>query len=135
MEAKDFTLRIDGKHRVLLIEFGKRVTRNLYMDAYDTAKRFVAASGPHSLIVDFSRVEIFDLSTAFLREIATMSPAIPAGMGRVVVAPQPHVYGLSRIVETLRSETLAAIKVVRTMDEAFAAFGAQESNFLAVDGT
>jgi hypothetical protein len=128
----DHTLHLDAKHRVLLITFGKRVTKETYLSAYDAAKHAVAARGPCSLIADFSAVENFDLSTDFLREIGTMAPAVPAGMGRVVVAPQPVVYGSSRIVETLRSETIAAVKVVRTIDEAYAAFGTQESDFVAI---
>jgi hypothetical protein len=135
MREQDYTLHFDAKHRVLRIRFGKRVTKDSYMSAYDAAKRVVAARGPCSLIADFSAVENFDLAPSFLGEIGTMAPAVPAGMGRVVVAPQPVVYGSSRIVETLRSETIAAIKVVRTIDEAYAAFGTQVSDFVAVDPT
>ena len=133
MKDQDYRLHFDAKHRILHIAFGKRVTKDSYMAAYDAAKHVVAARGPCSLIADFSAVEKFDLSTDFLREIGTMEPAVPAGMGRIVVAPQPVVYGSSRIVETLRSETIAAIKVVRTLDEAFAAFSTHASEFVAVD--
>jgi hypothetical protein len=132
MTDGDYGLRFDAKHRVLLITFGKRVTDDIYMNAYDDVKRFVVARGPYSLIVDFSLVEDFGLSNKFVREIADMTPASPAGMARIVVAPQPAAYGVSRIVETLRSETVAAIKVVRTLAEAYAGFGASASDFVPV---
>jgi hypothetical protein len=132
MTDGDYDLRFDAKHRVLLITFGKRVTDTIYMTGYDAVKHFVAARGPYSLIVDFSLVEDFGLSNKLVREIADMTPASPAGMGRVVVAPQPAAYGVSRIVETLRSETVAAIKVVRTIAEAYAGFGASAADFAPV---
>jgi hypothetical protein len=132
MTDGDYGLRFDAKHRVLLITFGKRVTDTIYMSGYDAVKRFVAARGPYSLIVDFSPVEDFGLSSKFVREIGAMTPASPAGMARIVVAPQPAVYGVSRIVETLRAETVAAIKVVRTLAEAYASFVASDSDFVPV---
>jgi hypothetical protein len=81
MKEQDHALHFDAKHRVLLITFGKRVTKDTYMDAYDAAKRIVAARGPCSLIADFSAVEKFDLSTKFLREIGRHGTGGPAGYG------------------------------------------------------
>jgi hypothetical protein len=63
------------------------------------------------------------------RSIADMEPAVPAGMARYVVAPQPALFGLARMVQTLRSLTCAPLEVVRSLGEAHGAFGVAGHDF------
>lgn len=133
MQPEDFCPRFDAKHRVLLLTIGPRLTKDIYMSAYGVVKRFVAAQGSSSVIMDFSTVTKFDISSEFLREIAMMAPAAGPGRLRVAVAPQPVVYGSGRVVETLAADTVAPVRVVRTLDEAYAMFGAAAADFAAID--
>jgi hypothetical protein len=133
MTDGDFSLRFDAKDSVLLITMGTRLTKTIYMAAYDMVKRFVAARERCSVILDMCAVTDFDLSTDFLREIGDMKPAVPVGMSRVAVAVQPAIYGSARLVQALRSGTPAPIAVVHVIDEAYKFFGAAAADFVAVD--
>ena len=127
------SFEFDDKHRVLLVVVGKRLNRDIYLSLYAAIDRIVATRGPLSSILDLSSVLDFDVFGDFAREMAAMRPAIPPGMVCVVVAPQPVIYGTARIVETLRSTTAVPIKVVRSLDEAFASFGSIRFGFNPID--
>jgi hypothetical protein len=115
--------------QVLLMVAGVTFDREIYMHGYDKIDAFVAAHGPVSLILDLSAVEQFDISADFARVISVMKPAIPYGMARYAVAPQPLVYGVCRMVQTLRSMTQAPIRIVRQIGDAYADLNVQASDF------
>lgn len=70
-------------------------------------------------IIDFSEVTIFNISTGFLQSLAFRQPVFSPGAWQIVVAPQPNIYGLSRMTQTLREPTLPNIAVVKTLQEAY----------------
>ena len=126
-------LRYDAGQNVLLVTFKGRVTETAYLDAYDNVEEFIAAHGPCACIVDFSGIDAFELTTDFARKVGVMRPAIPAGFRRVVVAPQPSVYGTARIVAALREGTGAEVVVTASFAEATALFGTSQFIFQAVN--
>ena len=73
----DYTLHVDPHHRVLLVTFGKIVTKASVLAAYTAIEQFMAAHGPHSGITDFSEVEKFDIKADFIWFLVTKPPAIP----------------------------------------------------------
>jgi|SRR6185312_6741520 hypothetical protein len=121
--------------RILMMVAGAAFDREIYIDGYDNIDRFVAARGPVSLILDLSSVEHFDISVDFARVISVMKPAIPYDMARYVVAPQPLVYGVCRMVQTLRSTTRGQIEVTRKIDEAYADLKVQASDFERIEAS
>jgi hypothetical protein len=121
--------------RVLKLVMGASLDRTLYLNGYDRVARFVETHGSVSLILDLTAVENFDISAEFARAISAMQPAIPAGQLRVVTAPQPVIYGVCRIVQTLRSTTRAPIKLVDQIEDAYTALGVKESDFERVDSS
>jgi len=122
----DFTLQF-SKHQVLLITTGEVVTEEIISAVYSAVERFVASEGPCSGISDFSAAEDVRVSAEFVRRLAARSPAIPAGRRRVVVAPRPDFYGLTRMFQILRDGMSGELHVVRTMVEAY--------DFLAISST
>jgi len=114
------TLRFDRKHRVLLITFAKVATEASALATYDAVKRFVAVEGPCSVIADLSTIEKLEVRGDFVRSIAWMPPAIPTGNLRVIVAPRPDAYGLSRMFELYREAKPSDVRVVRTLEDAHA---------------
>jgi hypothetical protein len=134
MSNEDYRMSFDAERAVVRIVIGKSLTEAIYLAAYATLKRVIASRGPSSVILDTSAVEDFTLSAKFLRNIVDMTPAIPAGKLRVVVAPQAVTYGAARLVQTLRSTTPAPVVVVHTLDEAYAVVGAVAADFVAIDG-
>lgn len=132
MTDQDLRARFDATHRALHIIFGARLTQQLYMDGYELMKSFIATHGPCSVLVDLTFVTQFELSNEFVREIGSRL-AVPGATMRIAVAPQPAIYGSGRMVETLRSEGNAPIKVVRSLDEAYALVGAAAADFVDIE--
>jgi hypothetical protein len=127
-----YALHFDRENEVLLVAIDGELTRDSYLAAYDGIVAFMRSHGPCSAIVDFTRVDRFDLSADFAREIATMRPAIPPGKQRVVIAPQAVVYGTARMVAALRAGRGAEMTVVRSLTEALAALGLSKPSFVSV---
>jgi hypothetical protein len=82
-------------------------------------------------IIDFSAVTAFNISTSFLQALALRQPVFSVGAWQIIVAPQPNVYGLSRMTQMLREPQLPNIAVVKTMQEAYRILKMEEKE----DGT
>ena len=78
-----------------------------------------------SHIIDFSAATSTTLSPAFLRSFAQEKSLFSRDAKQVVVAPQPHIFGLARMVQMLREARSPNIEVVRSMNEAHALLGIQ----------
>lgn len=127
-----YRLAFDANNRLLLVSVTGDLTREDYLAGYEAIDRFMAAAGPCSAIIDFSAVERFDLSPEFAREIGKMRPAIPVGMKRLVVAPQPAIYGTARLVATLREGTGGELMLTQSVAEACARLGIESPDFVPV---
>jgi len=127
-----YRLAFDAKNRILLVSVTGELTREDYLAGYEAIDRFIAAAGPCSAIIDFSAVERFALSPDFARDIGKMRPAVPVGMKRVVVAPQPAVYGTARLVATLREGTGGELTLTQSLPEALARLGIDLPDFAPV---
>ena len=127
------TLRFNRQHQVLLITFGKVATQASALATYGAVKRFVAAEGPCSVLADLSPIEKVEVPGDFVRSMAWMPLAIPSGKQRVIVAPRPEVYGLSRMFQLYRDAKSSDIQVVHTMEEAHNLLGLESPDFEPVD--
>jgi len=125
----EYALQFDFTHKVLLLTFGKAVTRATLLAAYDAAAHFVAAEGPCRGIVDFSAVEHAEISAESVRSISERPPAFPPGMKRVFVAPGPLPYGFSRMYQILREDLEGDLEVVHTLREAYDLLGLESPTF------
>jgi hypothetical protein len=130
--AMAYRLAFDVNNRLLLVSATGNLTREDYLAGHELIERFMATAGPCSAIVDLSAVERFDLTTQFAREIGKMRPAIPVGMKRVVVAPQPAIYGTARLVATLREGTGGELILTQSIAEACARLGIESPEFAPV---
>lgn len=128
-----FTLRHASSLNLLLVGMGRHLDEDSYMHAYRAVRYVVATRGPCSGVVDFSKVEAFDLPGPFLRQIGEMKPAFPPGCVRCVVAPDPALYGVARMVQAYRSQTGAPLLVYRDLDQALRQVGAKLDDFADID--
>jgi hypothetical protein len=118
---------------VLLITFGKTITKATLLAAYDAAGHFIAAEGPCGGIVDFSAVEKAEITAEDVRLISYRPAAFPPGMPRVFVAPSPNVYGMSRMYQIIREDLASDLHVVHTLEEAYDLLGLESPDFKAID--
>jgi hypothetical protein len=125
----EFALHFDFTHRVLLLTFGRTVTKATLLAAYDAVEQFVAAQGACRGIVNFSAVENTEISADSIRSIAERPPAFPPGMKRVFVAPRPSAYGFSRMYQILRQDLEGDLEVVHTLAEAYGVLGFESATF------
>jgi hypothetical protein len=126
-------LWFDRQRKLLRLAFAGHVSEPGYLSAYEDVVAFMQSNGPCSTITDFSAADRFDVSTAFAREIGEKRPmTIPSDIRRVVVAPQPAIYGTARIMAARREGSRAEIRVTRSLASAYAAFGTDGSKFVEV---
>jgi hypothetical protein len=127
-----FKLFYDREQVVQLVRFGSVINRDTLTAMRVAAKRFVERSGPCRAIVDFSGVETVDVSSNFITDLARGGSVI-GGERRVMVAPKPEIFGLSRMYELQQSDRDDEIVVVQTLEEAEKALGLHSPNFEPVD--
>jgi predicted phosphodiesterase len=91
-----FALFFDSKYRVLLVKFGRALTRQALEAMVQAAREFAAVHGNCDGIVDFSAVEKLDVDVSYLRAYGG-SPRVMAGARRVLVAPDDEMFGIARL--------------------------------------
>jgi hypothetical protein len=129
----DYLLQLDPEHKVVLITFGRVITKAAVLAVHIDVERLVAAHGPCSSIVDLSISVKSELSPQFIRSLAAMSPAVPKGTRKILVAPTPETYGLSRMFQLLRAETGDTLQIVYALEEAYEFLGIDSSEFRSID--
>jgi hypothetical protein len=125
----EYVIAFDPQHRVLRVTFEKTLTEAILLHAYEAVAQFTCAAGSCFGIADFSAVEVFQISTAFIVDLAEKAPAIPEAKIRVVVAPMPVIFGLARMFGSLRHGMKGQYHVVRTLAEAYALIGFSSLDF------
>lgn len=81
----------------------------------------------YSHILDFRGVTATTVSPDFLRAFAEQEPVFSRTAKQVGVAPQPHIFGLARMLQILRESRLPNIAIVRTLSEAYKALGIEQA--------
>lgn len=119
-----FWFEFDPANKILLARFEGRVTDELLTELYVAIRKHSTATDASAGIVDFSSVSEFDVSTNVIRELALREPAMPdATSPRFIVAPAAAMFGLARMFQLIRWSKRPLLRVVHTLDEAFAALG------------
>ncbi len=127
----DFRFEIDPRNRILLVRVKGRLTDELLGEIYQRVRTHTRAVDVRAGIVDFSSVNDWALSSEFLRELAKQEPAMADSARRrlILVAPAAVGFGLARMFQMLGESTRPLLEVVRTLEQALAALGAQSAEF------
>jgi hypothetical protein len=124
-----FALLFDSKHRVLLVRFGRTLTRPALEALVQATREFVAAHGQCSGIVDFSAVEQVDVDIGYLRAYGA-SPRVMTGAKRIIVAPNDEVFGVARLYGLHQSSSHGEEPlVVRDLQAACDLLGLEDPDF------
>lgn len=120
----------DPVNKILLARFEGRLTDELLGEFYRTGLKHWAATDASAVISDYSSAE-WAVSAEFLRELANQEPAVtnPSKRPRIVVASTTVGFGMSRMFQIVGERRRPLLKVVRTMDEAYAELGIQSPQF------
>ncbi|MFY9681082.1 MAG: hypothetical protein WA416_13780 [Candidatus Sulfotelmatobacter sp.] len=127
----DFRFELDPGNKVLLVRVSGRLTDELLAEIYRAVRAHSSTIDVRAGIVDFSSVSDWALSSEFLRELAKREPAMADAARRrlILVAPAAVGFGLARMFQMLGESTRPLLEVMRTLDEALAALGAQSAQF------
>ena len=117
-----YALLFDRKQKVLVARRTGALTEESLSAMRAAARRFVTREGACRAIVDLSAFGRADVSGRFIAAIAESGPIIAREM-RMIVAPSPEVFGLSRMYELHQFSAADNTLVVHTLAEAHAALG------------
>lgn len=128
-----FFLEFDEANNTVRLTFENPVTTaDLGGNAYSALRAFVASRPPCKGIADFSHITSVETPTHIIRDRARMPPAMHGGLMFVIVAPQTHVYGLSRMFALVAEQTRPHVRVVRAADEAYRLLEIAQPQFIRV---
>ena len=128
-----FALLFDRTNRVLLVKFGRALTRQALEAMVQAARAFAGVHGSCDGIVDFSAVEKFDIGLAYLRAYGG-SPRVMTGARRILVAPDDEMFGIARLYGLHQSTSQGEEPmVVRSLQAAYDLLGLQDPDFRLLD--
>lgn len=124
-----FALLFDSKHKVLLVRFGRALSRQALEAMVQAARDFVGVHGNCPGIVDFSAVEKLDIDVAYLRAYGS-SPRVMAGAKRILVAPNDEMFGIARLYGLHQSTSQGEEPmVVRDLQSAYELLDLKDPDF------
>ena len=129
-----YRFEFDPLNKILLLGVEGRLTEELFSEFYRDGQKHWAAHHAKMSILDYTLVTKVAVSTDFLRRFAHGEPAGDVSTRpRVIVAPTPLLFGLSRMFQMMGEGTRPLLQTVHTLDEAFAALGVQSPRFDLLD--
>ncbi len=129
MIGNGFRFEFDHTNKILLMLVEGRVTDESAAEYYEAIRKYSTATDASAGIWDFSSVTEFAVSCEFLRKLARREPAMPYATKRFIVAKSPFGFGLMRMFQMSGERTRPFLKVVYTLDEAFADLGVRSPHF------
>jgi uncharacterized protein YggT (Ycf19 family) len=125
-----YHFEFDSTNRILRVGFEGPVTDQILTEFYAGAGEYVARTLPRGAIIDFSAVTSFVVASSTVFILARSTPVMEDHKTiRVIVAPGEQVFGISRIFQILGESTRPALRLVRSLEEAFAMFEIRDPRF------
>ncbi len=125
-------LSFEREHRVLLIRFEGVLTDELLYEGYQEVREWMEVNGHASQLTDFSTVTSFSVTPYGVRRLAEKAPLAPDNFRRMVVAPHPLMYGMTRMFEMIGSDSRGGLQIFASVAEAYASLGFGADNFRPV---
>ena len=126
-----FRFEFDPVRKILLARFEGLLTNESAEEYHDALGKHWRATGARAGIWDLSGVTDFVVAPEFLRNLAQRKPISPGltDHPRFIVVPVTAGYGLMRMFQIAGESARPLLHVVRTVDEALMALGAQSAQF------
>lgn len=125
----------DPTNRVLRARFEGLLTETVLSEYSAAIRKYALQTDALAGIFDFSLVTNVEVSSNFIRDLAGQAPSFPDAMNRprIIVAPQKHIFGLSRMFQIMGEETRPLLQVVQTMKEAFERLNIKDAHFHPIE--
>ena len=111
-------LTVDVHQKVVIVTFAGEVSDTDLIEIGPLTNSHPLFDPNFSEIVDFTEVTGGSISAAAVQTLARRTSIYNRASKHVVVAPQPHVFGLTRMYQVYAEETRPNMVVVHSFDEA-----------------
>jgi DNA-binding transcriptional MerR regulator len=128
--AAPITFDKDQRHNVTLVSFSGEFGIDTIARLDHAGKLLVQAEGPTHFLLDFSGIERVSMPESAIADRGRRPP-LCTGYRRVIVAPQPEIFGLYRLFAAKAG--LNAPVIVRSIGEALAHLGLRRPVFKRVN--
>ncbi len=124
-------LEIDRESGVSRMLYFDEVTDEELASVGKQTPALVEAFAPKAVILDFSSVVKFRVTSRFVTSLAHLPGPVPEGIMTMVVAPGDFTYGMARMFEILRNSP--NLHVVRTVEEAYSVLEISNPTFVPLE--
>ncbi len=119
----EFVVGFEAGSKVLRVSMDGIVTEQTLVELTAEVRRLFESQTPDVLLVDLSGVTGFEISNEVVRLIARAPSPLPEEIVRVIVAPQDHIYGITRMFQCYADGNRPSVYVVKSLEEAYAYLG------------
>ena len=123
-----FRFEYDAVHKVLLGRFEGLLTEESAAAFYSAIRKHGAATDARAGIWDFSSATE-NVASETIRRVAKQEPAMPADRPCFIMAPDSHLFALSRMFQMTGEHKRPLLQVVRTLDDALRMLGVRSAHF------
>jgi len=121
---------IDRTNRILRLGYIGQISDELIRKAYKATPKAVQQTDPRGMIIDLSDVTEFNVSTQTIHELADLKPTVKdPSVPRIIVAPTPYLFGMSRMFQILGGQTRPMLQVMNSVNEAYSELNLKEPKF------
>lgn len=120
-------LTVDANQKVVIVAFAGEISDTDLANIGAMTKSHPLFDSSFAEIVDFRGVTGGHISMFAVQTLARRTSIYHPASKHVIIAPQPHVFGLTRMFQVYAEETRPNMVVVHTMDEARDCLGLQKS--------
>jgi len=126
-----YQFEFDPQNKIMLLRIEGLLTDKLARALYWEVRKYSTATDASAGIYDLSAVTEFEVSPELIRDLVYRDPAMPDATRRprCLVAPAMVGLAISRLCEIAVEPRNPLLKIVLSLDEAFAALGVQSSHF------
>lgn len=119
----EFVVGFEAASKVLRVSMDGIVTEQTLVELTAEVRRLFESQTPDVLLVDLSGVTGFEISNEVVRLFARAPSPLPEEIVRVIVAPQGHIYGITRMFQCYADGNRPNVYVVKSLEEAYAYLG------------
>jgi hypothetical protein len=114
-----FVVGFDKGGKVLRATLDGILTEDTLVDLTAAVRGIIQSQTPDAIIVDLSSITGFEISTQVVRSIARTPSPSALEIERVVVAPQDHIFGVTRMFQSYAEGNRPNVHVVKSLEEAY----------------
>jgi hypothetical protein len=113
----------DQGNKVLLASMDGALNEETLGELTAEVGRLSRSQTPDAILVDLSGVTSFGISNEVIRFLARSPSPLAKEVVRVIVAPQRHIYGVTRMFQSYADGNRPNVNVVRSLEEAYRYLG------------